>query len=109
MNKKELLSRLLNLSFKRAPKGFWQREFSMLKFLMNKFPDQSFWETVKFTKIDSLTYYAAGSKLFKELEEKYKNHFFQPKFINPEINIGDKIGNDYNTKRKPKTIKQFLK
>lgn len=109
MNKREILCKLLNLSFKRAPKGFWPKEAMMLKRLMEKLPDKSFWETVEIPKVDSLTYYHNGSKLLKELEERYKNHFFQPEFTNPQIKLGDKQGEDYNTTNKPRTIKDFLK
>lgn len=106
MNKRQLLTKLLFAPKRKNPK-FWQKQFAMLKFLLNEFPDIKFWETHEFEKVNCLTLYLAEKK--EEISEKYKRFKFQPEFKNPDFNIGNKTGEDYNTTVKPKTIKQFLK
>lgn len=106
MNKRQLLQKLLFAPNKKNPK-FWQKQYSLLNKLLKDFPDMKFWETHEFDKVNCLTLFLAERKY--EITDKYKWFLFQPEFKNPEINIGDKTGYDYNIESKPKTIKQFLK
>ena len=106
MNKKQILSKILNSPSYKNP-AFWKKQYRLLNALLKKFPDLEFWKSLNVNKVNCLTLYC-GENLY-ELQELYKKFIFQPEFKNPEINIGEKVGEDYNKTNKPRNIKQFLK
>lgn len=82
-------------------------QFRLLNSLLKKFPNPEFWDQLVVDKVDCLTLYAGEDA--NGIADKYKKFIFQPELKNPEINIGEKAGEDYNITTKPKTIKDFLK
>lgn len=82
-------------------------QFRLLNSLLKKFPNPEFWDQLVVDKVDCLTLYAGEDA--NGIADKYKKFIFQPELKNPEINIGEKAGEDYNITVKPKTIKDFLK
>lgn len=82
-------------------------QFRLLNSLLKKFPNPEFWDQLVVDKVDCLTLYAGEDA--NGIADKYKRFIFQPELKNPEINIGEKAGEDYNITTKPKTIKDFLK
>lgn len=82
-------------------------QFRLLNSLLKKFPNPEFWDQLVVDKVDCLTLYAGEDA--NGIADKYKRFIFQPELKNPEINIGEKAGQDYNITTKPKTIKDFLK
>lgn len=106
MNKRELLKKLLHIP-QRTKKHFWGMQFRLLNSLLKKFPNPEFWDQLVVDKVDCLTLYAGEDA--NGIADKYKKFIFQPELKNPQINIGEKAGEDYNITTKPKTIKDFLK
>lgn len=106
MNKRELLNKLLFVPTG-SRGGFYKKEYALLNQLLKKYPDLNFWKIVDVEKVSSLTLYL-GEDIF-QISHKYKNYDFQPKFKNTEFELGEKYGEDYNTAKQPKTIKNFLK
>ncbi len=82
-------------------------QFRLLNSLLKKFPNPEFWDQLIVDKVDCLTLYAGEDA--NGIADKYKKFIFQPELKNPKINIGEKVGEDYNITVKPKTIKEFLK
>lgn len=82
-------------------------QFRLLNSLLKKFPNPEFWDQLVVDKVDCLTLYAGEDA--NGIADKYKRFIFQPELKNPQINIGEKAGEDYNITTKPKTIKDFLK
>jgi len=82
-------------------------QFRLLNSLLKKFPNPEFWDQLVVDKVDCLTLYAGEDA--NGIADKYKKFIFQPELKNPQINIGEKAGEDYNITTKPKTIKDFLK
>ena len=62
--KRDVISRLIEIP-KTQKRPFWAREMKMLNSLMEEFPNQEFWQKVRFTKkYDSLAYFL--SEIFKK-------------------------------------------
>jgi hypothetical protein len=106
INKKDILFKLVYRPFKPS-KDFMTKEYTLLKRIFEKFPDEEFWLKSSFQQVKSLAIHIADD--FKEIEKRYKDFHYKPQFKNVEINIGEKVGEDYNIAIKPKTIKDFLK
>ena len=106
INKQNILFKLVYRPFK-PTKEFMTKEYTLLKRIFEKFPDEEFWLKSSFQQVKSLTFHLADD--LREIEQKYKDFHYQPQIKNVEINIGEKVGDDYNTAAKPKTIKDFLK
>lgn len=92
------------------PKGdktFWPREVTLLKRLVEKYPDLNFWRKAELKKVPSFAIYLSteGEYLFG----KYQEYLFKPESVAQHFTLGEKSGADYNPKRKPKTVKDFLK
>jgi hypothetical protein len=86
---------------------FWQKENALFKKLFTKYPDKEFWKKVKLKPVPSLAIYMYAEAEY--LKQKFQEFNFQPEVAKEEIKLGDKIGEDYNLKKKPKTLKDFLK
>lgn len=104
--KQEIIKRLILVPTinKRA---FWSKEIKFLNDLIKIFPNEGFWDKVKFSKqYDSLLFlkskYGLSLVVKKFLEFSYKP---KPK---ETIKLGEKTGKDYVANKKPKTIKDFL-
>lgn len=106
LNKKQILQRIIIIPDK-GRREFWRREYKILNDLLEQYPNLDFWQKVKFNQEwDSLRILKSdyGKKI---LEKKYKEF----NFILTEhkkIDLGEKIGQDKNINKKPKTIREFL-
>jgi hypothetical protein len=106
LNKKQILLNLITPP--KSTKGaFWTREYKVLKKLMAEYPDENFWQKVKFNmNWDSVCILQTdyGRSL---LDKKYKDY----KFVIPEckkITLTKKYGDDKIIALKAKTTRQFL-
>ena len=106
LNKKQIVLRLITPP--KSIKGpFWTREYGILKRLMEKYPNEDFWQKIHFENDwDSLVILQSdyGKSL---LDKKYKEfHYKIPEY--KEIELTDKSGYDTIINSKPKTIRRFL-
>ena len=106
LNKKQIVLRLITPP--KSIKGpFWTREYGILKRLMEKYPNEDFWQKIHFENDwDSLVILQSdyGKSL---LDKKYKEfHYKIPEY--KEIELTDKSGYDIIINSKPKTIRRFL-
>jgi len=107
LNKREIVKRHVEepSSNKRA---FWKKEMTLLNRLLDEFPDQCFWSKVSFgQKFESFAILASGGwkRLVKSKHLDYNYKIPQPKEYKLE---SEKIGEDYQSSRSKKTIKDFL-
>lgn len=106
LNKKQILLNLITPP-KNIKGPYWSREYKILNELMDKFPSESFWQTVNFkSDWDSMTFFKCeyGNYL---ISTKYKQfHHEIPK--QEKINLTKKSGEDKIILKKPKTIREFL-
>ena len=86
---------------------FWTKENALFKKLITKYPNKEFWKKVQLKTVPSLAIYINIEAEYLRL--KYQEFHFQPETMKEEIKLGDKVGEDYNTKKKPKSLKDFLK
>jgi hypothetical protein len=106
LNKKQIVLRLITPP--KSIKGpFWTREYGILKRLMEKYPNEDFWQKIHFENDwDSLVILQSdyGKSL---LDKKYKEfHYKIPKY--KKIELTNKSGCDKVIIHKPKTIRGFL-
>lgn len=87
-------------------KGFWQKETVLLKKLLVKYPDISFWQKVQLKKVRSFAIYLSTESGY--LFQKYQEYLFQPPKQEPDFVLGEKSGDDYNISAKPKSVKDFM-
>ena len=106
LNKKQILLNLITPP-KSIKGAFWTREYKVLKNLMSEYPDENFWQKVKFNMDwDSICILQTdyGKAL---LDKKYKDfHYSIPK--HNKIILTDKAGNDKIVPKKNKTLRKFL-
>ena len=105
--KKKILERLVKVPDK-DKRIFWAKEIKFLNILMEKYPDESFWEKVQFPdKFDSLLLLRSGY-YSENLDLKYKKfHYIIP--AKKEIKIHEKkFGKNLNLPQTPKTLRKFL-
>jgi len=95
------------INHKGKPPAFWTKEMTFLKKLMKQYPNEDFWKKVSLKEVTSLVAFLTSEAPYIKL--KYSEFNFQPELKTEEIKLGDKIGDDYNSAAKPKTIKNFLK
>ena len=74
---------------------------------MKQHPNIEFWKKTQLKEVVSLGVFLTFDAQY--LKIKYAEFNFQPELKTEEIKLGDKIGDDYNSAAKPKTIKNFLK
>ena len=106
LNKKQIVLRLITPP--KSIKGpFWTREYGILKRLMEKYPNEDFWQKIHFENDwDSLVILQSDYGKFL-LDEKYKEfHYKIPEY--KKIELTDKSGCDILINSKPKTIRRFL-
>jgi hypothetical protein len=106
LNKKQILLNLITPP-KSIKGAFWTREYKVLKNLMSEYPDENFWQKVKFNMDwDSICILQTdyGKSL---LDKKYKDfHYPIPKYS--KIVLTHKSGDDKIVPRKNKTLRNFL-
>lgn len=106
LNKKQIVLRLITPP--KSIKGpFWTREYGILKRLMEKYPNEDFWQKIHFKNDwDSLVILQSDYGKFL-LDKKYKEfHYKIPEY--KKIELTDKSGCDIVINSKPKTIRRFL-
>jgi len=106
LNKKQIVLRLITPP--KSIKGpFWTREYGILKRLMEKYPNEDFWQKIHFENDwDSLVILQSDYGKFL-LDKKYKEfHYKIPEY--KKIELTDKSGCDIVINSKPKTIRRFL-
>jgi hypothetical protein len=104
--KKKVIEKLLNVPDKQK-RLFWGREIKTLNILIEVYPESKFWKGLTFPqKLDSMILFRSGYYQ-QELKRRYNLYKYNipPK---KEITLGDKTGKDYTSKKKVKTIKDFL-
>jgi len=106
LNKKQILLNLITPP-KSIKGAFWTREYKVLKSLMSEYPDENFWQKVKFNMgWDSICILQTeyGKSL---LTKKYKEfHYKIPRY--KKIKLTEKLGDDIIVHKKQKTIRGFL-
>jgi len=106
LNKKQIVLRLITPP-KSIKGAFWTREYGILKRLMQKYPNEDFWQKIHFENDwDSLVILQSdyGKSL---LDKKYKEFNYKiPEY--DKIELTNKSGCDRVITRKPKTIRGFL-
>jgi len=106
LNKKQIVLRLITPP-KSIKGAFWTREYGILKRLMQKYPNEEFWQKIHFENDwDSLVILQSdyGKSL---LDKKYKEFNYKiPEY--DKIELTNKSGCDRVITRKPKTIRGFL-
>ena len=110
LNKKQIVLRLITPP--KSPKGpYWSREYKILNSLMKEFPDEQFWNSIKFSEgWDSLLIFQSDygktllSKHYKEWQYKIDDQSKQT----IRFELTDKVEPDKIINRKPKTVRQFL-
>ena len=104
--KKKIIEKLVVVP-KVQKRNFWSREIKSLNILIESFPEDIFWKGLTFPKLfDSIIVLRSGYYA-KELQKKYNLY----KYNIPQkqsIQLGEKSGEDYINKKKPKTILDFL-
>ena len=103
---KDLVVKLIH-PIKKGDRAFWGKEMTLLKKLIEKYPNIEFWEKASLKKVPSFAIYLTTEDRY--LYIKYQEFLFQPETPKEEIKLAEKTGEDYNTANKPKTIKDFLK
>lgn len=105
--KKKIIENLVNVPDKNK-RIFWGKEIKFLNILMEKYPDESFWEKLRFPdKFDSLLLLRSGYYA-ENLNLKYKkfHYIIPPKRETPIFK--EKFGEDLNLPQKTKTLRKFL-
>jgi hypothetical protein len=107
INKKHILARLTLVPL-RDKRMFYMREMKFLNDLCERY-SLEFMNVVSFDrKFDSLAYIVCD-KLKETLDQKFRAFNYSIDLSRYETyNLGDKIGEDVQVPRQPKTIKQFL-
>ena len=107
INKKHILARL-TLIPEKDKRLFYLKEMKFLNILCERY-SLEFMNIVSFDKkFDSLAY-LVSPKLKKTLDKKYYAFNFKVDFSKYQsYNIGDKFGEDAQTKQLIKTVKDFL-
>lgn len=86
---------------------FWAREIKFLNDLYKLFPNEKFWKLLKFKKKYDSLLFLKGDYGLKVLKHKFLEFSYEiPK--SDKIILGEKKGSPYLSKKKPKTIKDFL-
>jgi len=80
---------------------------TFLKKLMKQYPNIEFWKKIQLKQVVSLGVFLTFEAEY--LKAKYTEFNFQPELKNEQINLGEKVGEDYNITVKTRTIKNFLK
>ena len=106
-NKRHIIQKLVELPDK-GRRAFWPKQMAMLNKLLEKFPNEKFWQKVDFgEKYQGMEYLLSpyGLKLVskKYLEFNYK--IPRPKKV---IFSDQKVGESVNLPKKPRTLKDFL-
>ena len=110
INKRTFIKKLVtdpNLDKKdKNLRSFWSREMKILNYLLDKFPNITFWQKVRLHKVNSLLFYKTEKGL-KKLRKKYKEFNYKiPQ--KKDIILSDKAGEDFVINKKNKTLRQFL-
>lgn len=104
--KKSIILNLLEVP-KSNKRFFWAREIKFLNGLYELFPNINFWKLLNFEKKYDSLLFLKGEYGLRVLKHKFLEFSYEIP-IKPQIELGEKCGEDYNKKQKPKTIKQFL-
>lgn len=107
INKRSILLRLVEEP-KTAKRFFYAREMKMLNDLSDRYSEE-FMSIVNFgKKFDSLAY-LVSPKLKDSLDQKFRAfNYVVDKSKYPTYTIGEKVGQDKQIKKQPKTTKDFL-
>ena len=105
-DKKKIIERLIEVPDK-GKRPFWAREMTLLKRLLERWPDLDFWGKVRFReKFPTLAYLLTDIGV-GNVQRKYNEFTFDiPSF--KTYNLGEKIGKDSEYSPKPKSLKKFL-
>ena len=105
-DKKKIIERLIEVPEK-GKRPFWAREMTLLKRLLDRWPDLNFWHKVRFgDKFPSLAYLLTDIGV-GNVTRKYNEFTFDiPQ--QKTYNLGDKQGKDSLIKNRNKFIKDFL-
>ena len=105
--KKDIINRLVDVPQK-GKRPFWAREMSLLKRLLERWPDLDFWHKVTFgDKFPSLAYLLTDYGL-KKVIRKYNEFTFEVP-SSTTYNLGEKTGKDRTIPKKNQTLSSFLR
>lgn len=105
LNKRKLLKKLVTFPNK-PTRLFWAKEFKLLNDLLEKFPNQEFWDKATFKTVPSVAILLSTE--FLNLKRQYDLFFFQPQIKEEKIKLGEVTGENYNIVIKHKTLRNFL-
>ena len=107
MNKKTVLQRIL-LEESLKTKTDYIKQYKMLAALIKKMPNEDFWSTVSFPEKLKTLFFLKTKYGKKLLDKKYKA--FNRRIPPPKrYNLHKKTGEDKVFKKRPKTVRDFLK
>ena len=105
VNKKDILKKLISAP-KEQSNSFWAREYKLLKTILKKYPDLSFWEAFEIKEKPPSLKCLLNENFYRYVDRYYKKHI--PKIKNPEIKLGQKEGRKMKINNKIKTIRKFI-
>lgn len=92
---------------KKGDKSFWAKEMTLLKKLLEKYPDLGFWQKATLKPVPSFAIYLSTESQYVFL--KYQEYLFQPEAPpEPQKILAEKVGEDYHLSNKPRSVKDFL-
>lgn len=110
LNKKQIVLRLITPP--KSPKGpYWSREYKILNKLMEQFPDQGFWNLLKFNEgWDSLLIFQSdyGQSLLRQKYKEWKYPVQNNSNKTIKFDLTNKPKPDKIIEIKPKTLRDFL-
>lgn len=105
MNKKDILTKLILIP-ERQTASFWAREYKLLKKILERYPDVSFWRDFKMNEKPFSLKALLNNNFFRYVDKLYSKH--KPEYKNPEIQLGEKEGRKRKIKKRINTIRKFI-
>lgn len=108
MKKKKVVERILKEGSVNGKSGYF-KQYSILNFLLKSFPDENFWNAVKFEEPITSLYFFRTPHGHKLLSSKYKEFTYKPKSKKPPKIFDKTFGEDKHIIKNKKTTRNFLK
>jgi len=105
MNKKDILKKLISVP-ERQNQSFWAREYKLLKKILERYPDDSFWQKFELKEKPPSIRCLLNERFFRFVDFQYEKHI--PEYINPNIKLGDKKGRSKKINKRINTIRKFI-
>jgi len=105
MNKKDILKKLISVPESQNA-SFWAREYKLLKKILERYPDISFWHKFEITEKPPSIKCLLNDSFYRFADYQYKKHI--PEYVNPDIKLGEKQGRKKKIKKKINSIRKFI-